>query len=44
MDTSYNTASRNYINDKFMDMTLEDTSQEKALIHPEHAYFSVLFS
>ena len=26
-----------------MDMTLEDMSQEKSLIHQEHAYFSVLF-
>ena len=25
-------------------MTLEETSQEKALIHQEHAYFSVLLS
>ena len=27
-----------------MNMTLVDTSQEKALIHQEHAYFSVLLS
>ena len=27
--TSYNTAYLNYINDKFKDITLEDTSQEK---------------
>ena len=33
MDTSYNTDYLNYINDKLKDMMLEDSSQEKALIH-----------
>ena len=33
LDTSCNTASNNHINDTFNDMTLEDTSQEKSLIH-----------
>ena len=27
-----------------MDMTIEDESQKKALIHQEHAYFSVMLS
>ena len=27
-----------------MDMTLEDMSQEKSLIHQEYAYFSVLLT
>ena len=30
---SYNISSLNYINDKFKHMKLEDTSQEKTLIH-----------
>ena len=38
----YNTASLNYINDKFNNMKLEDTSQEKSLIYQEHTYFSVM--
>ena len=44
LDASYNPAYLKYINDKFNDMTLEDTSEEKALIHQEHTYFSVLLS
>ena len=40
----YNPASAKFINDKSKDMMLEDTSQEKALIQQEHAYFSVLYS
>ena len=44
LDISYNPASINYINDKFKDIALEYTSQEKALIQQEHAYFSVLLS
>ena len=39
LDTSYNPDSINYINKKFKDMILEE---EKALIHQEHSYFSVL--
>ena len=42
MDTSYNHASLNYTIYKFKDITLEYTSEEKSLIHQEHAYFSVL--
>ena len=41
---SYNPAPLNYINEKIKDMKLEDMSQEKALIHQDHAYFSVLSS
>ena len=40
LNTSYNLAYLNYINDKFKDMRLEDTPEEKALIHQEHTYFS----
>ena len=43
-DTSYNLDSLNYINYKFNTMTLEDTSQEKVLIHQECTHFSVLSS
>ena len=39
---SYNTSSFNYINNKFKYIMQEDTSQEKSLIHKEHACFSVL--
>ena len=44
MDTSYNPVSPNYINVKFKDMVLQDTSQERSLIHQKHDYFSVLLS
>ena len=44
MDRSYNSEYLNYIIDSFKDMMLEDTSQEKALTHQYHAYFSVLLS
>ena len=44
LDTSYNTASTKYINDKFNETTIEDMLQEKALIHQEHTYFSVMLS
>ena len=44
LDTPYNPAYISYINEKFIDMKLEDTSPEKALIHKEHPYFSVLSS
>ena len=33
LNTSYNPASLNYINYKFKNMMLEDTSQEKSLIY-----------
>ena len=42
MDTSYNPASLNYINDKFNYLLLEYMLQEKSNIHQEHTYFSVL--
>ena len=42
LNMPYNTASLNYINDKFNNMKLEDTSQEKSLIYQEHTYFSVM--
>ena len=42
MNMSYNTAYFNYINEKFKYMALEDTSQQKLLIHQEHAYLSVI--
>ena len=32
LDTSYNPASLNYINEKFKDMTSEGTPEEKVLI------------
>ena len=41
---SYNNASLNYIYDKFKDMMLEDTSQEKSLINQENSYFVVMAS
>ena len=41
IDTPYNPSSLNYINGKFIDMTIEE---DKALIHQEHSYFSVLSS
>ena len=41
---SYNSDYINCINHKFKDIPLEDTSQEKKLIHQEHAYFSVMLS
>ena len=44
MDTSYNPASINYTNENIKDMMLEDTSQEKSLIHQKHTYFCVLLS
>ena len=44
MNTSYNPVSFNYIHDKFKDVALDERSQEMALIHQEHTYFSVLLS
>ena len=44
LDTSYNTASINYINDKFKGMKLENKSQEKSPIHQENAHFRVMSS
>ena len=48
MDMSYNPVCINYINDKFKDILLEDTSQENSLMHaplicPEDI-FSLIFS
>ena len=39
---TYNPASINYINYKFSDMMIEDTSQKKSLMYQERTYFSVL--
>ena len=41
LDTSYNPAYINYINDKIKDMMLEE---KKTLIHQDHSYFSVILS
>ena len=41
LDTSYNPAYINYINDKFKDIMLEE---KKTLIHQDHSYFSVILS
>ena len=44
LDTSYNPDYIDYINDKFKDMMIEDTPQEKSLIHQYHTDFSALSS
>ena len=42
MDTSYDIASFNYINDKYKGTTIEYIQERKYLIRKEHEYFSVL--
>ena len=42
LDTPYNHDCLKSINNRFKDMTLEDTPQEKLFIQQELAYFNVL--